>query len=62
MEDAKMKKTYINPETKTIKIDTMQMLAASVEVLIVGGEYGGEFNAPGLDLEDEVFNPFSINK
>lgn len=53
-----MKKTYINPETKTIKIDTMQMLAASVEVQIVGGEYGGAFNAPGLNLtaDDDSFN------
>ncbi len=53
-----MKKTYITPVTKAINVETVQMLATSVGVQIVEGEYKGEFNAPGLNLtaNDDFFN------
>ena len=36
MEDAKMKKTYINPNIQVVIIGTQQMLAASVNASISG--------------------------
>jgi hypothetical protein len=58
MEDKTMKKTYITPVTKAINVETVQMLATSVGVQIVEGEYDGQFNAPGLNLtaNDDFFN------
>ena len=35
-----MKKTYINPELEVVKIQTMQMLAAS-DPGLGGGDFGG---------------------
>ena len=40
-----MKKTYINPEMEVVKLQTMQMLAASVTV----------------SLEDEVVNDITFS-
>ena len=64
-----MKKTYINPELEVVKIQTMQMLAAS-DPDLGGGDFGGgdPILAPeigsdfdfsdegGFTLEEESFN------
>ena len=51
MEDATMKKTYINPVMQVIKIETQQMLAVSNPNVSVGsGSVGaGDVDAPGMD-------------
>ncbi len=53
-----MKKTYSNPQLEVIKIQTQQMLANSVTVLVDEGEFTGDFNAKedGFDWTDEGFN------
>lgn len=55
-----MKKTYINPELEVVKLQTMQMLAASLEVhddITITDE--SDLLAPGFDgfdFEDESFD------
>ena len=52
-----MKKTYINPELEVVKLQTMQMLAASLEVhddVEITSE--GDILAPGFDFEDDDFD------
>lgn len=53
-----MKKTYLNPELEIVKIQTMQMLAASDPLL--GGDFGGSdpILTPGsdFDITEEVFS------
>ena len=53
-----MKKTYSTPQLEVIKIQTQQMLANSVTVLVDEGEFTGDFNAKedGFDWTDEGFN------
>ena len=52
-----MKKTYSNPQIEVITMATRQMLASSVEVQVVGGEFDGNFNSPEFDLLfDEEWN------
>ena len=47
-----MKKTYINPELEVVKIQTMQMLAASDPIL--GGEdFGGSDPILAPELGDD---------
>ena len=56
-----MKKTYINPELEVVKLQTMQMLAASLEVHddvtitddsdILAPSLGGDFS-----FDDETFS------
>ena len=49
-----MKKTYLEPTLEVVKIETTQMLAASVEgfnaALDENGVDGGDALAPGLEL------------
>ena len=40
-----MKKTYSNPQIEVITMATRQMLASSVEVQVVDGEFEGNFNS-----------------
>ena len=40
-----MKKTYSNPQIEVITMATRQMLANSVELQIVEGEFEGTFNS-----------------
>ena len=48
-----MKKTYIIPELEVVRIQTQQMLAASVPPTLSGQSYEGEdILAPGMDSED----------
>jgi len=52
-----MKRTYMNPTLEVIKIETMQMLAASTMTLpLIGGDgavdNSDEILAPGIDFED----------
>ncbi len=53
-----MKKTYSTPQLEVIKIQTQQMLANSVTVLVDEGEFTDDFNAKedGFDWTDEGFN------
>ena len=52
-----MKKTYSNPQIEVITMATRQMLASSVEVQVVEGEFEGTFNSREddflLDEEDD---------
>lgn len=45
-----MKKTYSNPQIEVITMATRQMLASSVEVQVVSGEFEGSFNSREDDL------------
>ena len=45
-----MKKTYSNPQIEVITMATRQMLASSVEVQVVGGEFDGSFNSRENDF------------
>ena len=49
MEDTTMKKTYINPEMEIVKIQTLQMLAASAKE--ISDEVPGEWGAREDDIE-----------
>ena len=53
-----MKKTYLNPELEIIKIQTMQMMAASITVDDNPIVDPGDIGAPGLNLDitEEVFS------
>ena len=52
-----MKKTYSNPQIEVITMATRQMLASSVELQIVEGEFTGNFNSREDDfLLDEEDN------
>jgi len=52
-----MKKTYSNPQIEVITMATRQMLASSVEVQVVEGEFDGNFNSREDDfLLDEEWN------
>ena len=54
-----MKKIYSTPQLEVIKIQTQQMLANSITVDVVTGDYFlGDFNAKeeGFDWTDEGFN------
>lgn len=52
-----MKKTYSNPQIEVITMATRQMLASSVEVQVVEGEFEGYFNSREDDfLLDEEWN------
>ena len=45
-----MKKTYNNPQIEVITMATRQMLASSVELQIVEGEFTGNFNSRKNDF------------
>ena len=52
-----MKKTYSNPQIEVITVATRQMLANSVELQIVEGEFEGTFNSREDDfLLDEEWS------
>ena len=52
-----MKKTYSNPQIEVITMATRQMLANSIELQIVEGEFEGTFNSREDDfLLDEEWN------
>lgn len=53
-----MKKTYSNPQIEVITMATRQMLASSVEVQVVEGEFTGDFNSREDDflLDEENDN------
>ena len=52
-----MKKTYSNPQIEVITMATRQMLANSVELQIVEGEFEGTFNSREDDfLLDEEWS------
>ena len=53
-----MKKTYINPEVEVIKIQTMQMLAASTLDIDDSVEITDENNLLGREFDDEEFIDF----
>ena len=48
-----MKKTYINPELEVVKIQTMQMMAASLTITDETISDPSEFDAPSFDFSDE---------
>lgn len=48
-----MKKTYINPELEVVKIQTMQMLAAS-DPGLGGGDFGGGDPILAPELSDDI--------
>ena len=53
-----MKKTYINPELEVVKLQTMQMLAASVGIVDDIIDDPGDIGAPGMDFDfsEDEFN------
>ena len=53
-----MKKIYNTPQLEVIKIQTQQMLANSITVDVVTGDFSGDFNAKedGFDWTDESFD------
>ena len=48
-----MKKTYINPETKVITIETMHMIAESMAVISSGKSFDNSLSRDGGDWDDE---------
>lgn len=50
-----MKKTYSNPQMMVVKIQTQQMLAASVEATISGTQDNGAALGREADFDDEDF-------
>ena len=50
-----MKKTYINPELEVVKLQTMQMLAASKENVDLVEEVPTEWGAREFTFDEEEF-------
>ena len=48
-----MKKTYINPELKIVKIETQQVIATSYDPTPVNAN---QVDAPSLDIPSSVFD------
>ena len=53
MEDTTMKKTYKNPELEVVKVQTMQMLAASARVDLSNETIDNESDLLGRGSGDE---------
>ena len=47
------KKEYTAPALQVMVIEVPQMLANSVTIEQVGGEYNGEFYSPEFDFDDD---------
>ena len=57
-----MKKTYINPELEVVKLQTMQMLAASVGIADEIIDDPGDIGAPGTDFDFSDEDAFSYEE
>ena len=56
MEGTTMKKTYINPELEVVKLQTMQMLASSVNLGLSEETITDEENLLSPSFDDETFD------
>ena len=57
-----MKKTYINPELEVVKLQTMQMLAASITISEESISNPSEFDAPGMDFDFSDNDTFTFEE